>query len=153
MTVGLVLLSAIIVTAVTSRGPADAGGKGKPSPRFGAVDVYLDSGAEPLAAYQFELSAHHPDAKIVGVEGGEHAAFREAPYYDPAALQGGRIVIAAYNTGADLPTGKTRVATIHFQLTGDATPEYEAKLVIAASASGSKIHPNILVERKEGGVQ
>ena len=55
--------------------------------RFAPVDVYLDSGSRPLAAYQFELKVTQGKVKIVGVEGGEHEAFREAPYYDPAALK------------------------------------------------------------------
>ena len=54
--------------------------------RFTTVDIIVDAGAESLAAYQIEITARG-DAKIVGVEGGDHAAFKAPPHYDPAALQ------------------------------------------------------------------
>lgn len=111
--------------------------------RFAAVDVYIDSGNLPLAAYQFELTATSGDVKIVGVEGGEHAAFKSPPYYDPSALQKGRIIIAAFDTGRDLPTGETRVARIHVWITGDTTPNYQIKLMAAGAADGEEIPAKI----------
>src|SRR5688572_10593827 len=36
--------------------------------RFEAVDIFVDSGAKPLAAYQLEFRVEKGDAKIVGVE-------------------------------------------------------------------------------------
>src|SRR5262249_46913583 len=116
--------------------------------QFRTVAVYIDSDDTPLAAYQVEIVAN--GAEIVGVEGGEAAAFRDAPYYDPGALQGGRIVIAAFNTGGDLPHGKTRVATLHMRETS-AAPEYEIKFVTAASNGGTPITPSVSVERLGGG--
>jgi hypothetical protein len=107
--------------------------------RFAPVHVYLDSGDKPLAAYQFELQARTGRIKIVGIEGGEHPAFREAPYYDPAALMNDRIIIAAFNTGSDLPHGRTRIATIHLQILGDAEPQYELKLMAVADDNGQEI--------------
>jgi len=107
--------------------------------RFAPVHIYLDSGGKPLAAYQFELKTTYGQIKIVGVEGGEHPAFREAPYYDPAALMNDRIIIAAFNTGRDLPAGRTRIATLHLQILGDAQPEYQLTLVTAADADGQTI--------------
>ncbi len=107
--------------------------------RFAPVHVYLDPGGKPLAAYQFELRARTGRIKIVGVEGGEHPAFQEAPYYDPAALMNERIIIAAFNTGRDLPTGRTRIATIHLQILGAAEPEYELKLIVAADPEGQEL--------------
>jgi hypothetical protein len=107
--------------------------------RFAPVHVYLDSGDKPLAAYQFELRAKTGRIKIVGVEGGEHPAFQEAPYYDPAALMNDRIIIAAFNTGSDLPHGRTRIATIHLQILGDAEPQYELKLMAVADDNGQEI--------------
>jgi hypothetical protein len=103
------------------------------------VHVYVDSGDKPLAAYQFELRARTGQIKIVGVEGGEHPAFREAPYYDPAALMNDRIIIAAFNTGTDLPQGRTRIATIHLQILGDAEPQYELKLMAVADDNSQEI--------------
>ena len=117
--------------------------------RFALVHIYLDSGATPLAAYQFELKAKTGQIKIVGVEGGAHPAFHAAPYYDPAALMHDRIIIAAFSTGADLPTGRTRIAAIHLQILGDAEPEYELKLAVAADMNGNKVPAEISCEKGE----
>jgi len=117
--------------------------------RFEAVDIYLDSGSHALAAYQFELRATIGEVKIVGVEGGEHPAFQEAPYYDPAALAQDRIIIAAFNTGRDLPTGRTRIARVHLQITGAAEPDYELNLTVAADADGQNYPAEIALERGE----
>jgi len=54
----------------------------KPGVRFAPLHIFLDSGSSSLAAYQFELKAVAGQIKIVGVEGGRHEAFKEAPYYD-----------------------------------------------------------------------
>ncbi len=115
--------------------------------RFAPVHVYLDSGSHPLAAYQFELKAAAGQIKIVGVEGGEHPAFQEAPYYDPAALMNERIIIAAFNTGTDLPKGRTRIATLHLQILGDTEPEYELKLTTTGDAEGREIAAQLDLER------
>ena len=87
--------------------------------------------------------------KIVGVEGGAHPAFREAPYYDPAALMNDRIIIAAFNTGRDLPHGRTRIATIHLQILGDTEPQYELKLVTAADQDGQEIRADLNLQTGE----
>jgi hypothetical protein len=124
-----------------------------PGPRFVAVDVFVDSGATPLGAWQVEIktvfgraAGAHPTAKLVGVEGGEAAAYKQPPYYDPAALHESqiqeRIVLAAFSTdvqGMGLPTGTTRVARLHVQVTGGAEPEYVVKLMTAGAADGTKI--------------
>jgi hypothetical protein len=117
--------------------------------RFVPVHIYLDSGDKPLAAYQFELRARTGQIKIVGVEGGEHPAFREAPYYDPAALMNDRIIVAAFNTGSDLPHGRTRIATIHLQILGDAEPQYELKLVTAADKDAERIPAELSLQTGE----
>ena len=107
--------------------------------RFESVDVFLDSFTHKLAAYQFELLAAGGHAEIVGLEGGEHKAFAHAPYYDPAALQGNRVIVAAYSVDAELPTGKTRVARIHMQITGAEVPEYQIKIMETLGPGGEKI--------------
>jgi len=117
--------------------------------RFAPLHIYLDSGNSSLAAYQFELKAAAGQIKIVGVEGGQHKAFKEAPYYDPAALAKDRIIIAAFSTGSDLPTGRTRIATIHLQIAGDAEPQYELKLIVAADADAKEIPAEITFEKGE----
>lgn len=101
--------------------------------RFEIVDVFASS-AQPLAAYQFELRAESGDARIVGVEGGEHAAFQTAPYYDPAALRTGRIIIGAFSTANDLPpaNARTRVARVHLEVHGG-RPIYTAVRLAGAT--------------------
>jgi len=115
--------------------------------RFTPLHIYLDSGQRQLAAFQFELKAIAGQIKIVGVEGGEHPAFQEPPYYDPAALANNRIIIAAFNTGTDLPTGETRITTIHLQVIGDIEPEYQLDLTVAADTDGSEIPAEITFEK------
>ena len=119
--------------------------------KFVPMDVYIDSGSNALAAYQFELVVLQGDAKIVGVEGGQHTAFANPPYYDPAALNHNRIIIAAFSTSKDLPKGKTRIATIHMRIAGEIEPKYETKLVVAATSDGNKITATITLEK--GGTQ
>lgn len=121
----------------------------EPKVRFAPLHIYLDSGNKPFAAFQFELKAAFGQIKIVGVEGGQHEAFKEAPYYDPAALANDRIIIAAFNTGRDLPKGRTRIATLHLQIIGDIEPEYELKLTVAADADGKEIPAKISFEKGE----
>jgi hypothetical protein len=134
---GLVLACATILLTMPQVGQASR--PQKTNVRFAPVDVYLDPAGKPLAAYQFELKATSGQTKIVGVEGGEHPAFQEAPYYDPAALMNDRIIIGAFNTGSDLPTARTRIATIHLQITGDAEPKYELKLITTAGPDGQEM--------------
>ena len=125
--------------AVDAPPPADS-----PPVRFTAVDVFVDPKGEPLAAYQFELTARGGDVTLVGVEGGDHPAYLQPPYYDPAANLQKRIVIAAFNTGANLPRQKTRVARIMLQVKGPG-PQYAARLDVAASADATPIHADISV--------
>lgn len=124
--------------------PADA----SPAVRFDAIDLYVDTGDDPLGAYQLDLSAAVGDVKIVGLEGGEHPAFAEPPYYDPAAMQGDRVIIAGFSTAAahTLPTGKTRIATIHVQITGDIEPKYSVELQVSATTDGKGIPAEFTLE-------
>src|SRR5436190_7063613 len=80
---------------------------------FRWIDITLDTRGEYLAAWQIELVDTHDVARIVGVEGGDHPAFAAPPYYDARALQHGRIVLAAFQTQGELPTGRVRVARVH----------------------------------------
>ena len=148
-TIVIILTSVCVIVPVLARQsepdyPAD-----RPSVRFAPLHIYLDSGNRPLAAFQFELEATVGRIKIVGVEGGRHKAFKEAPYYDPAALANDRIIIAAFNTGRDLPKGRTRIATVHLQIIGEAEPEYELKLTVAADADGKDIPAELEFEKGE----
>jgi hypothetical protein len=145
----LKVLCAMALSAVLLATPGRAAG---PAPaaaavRFGYLDVYVDPGAKPLAAYQVELTPTAGDVVLTGLEGGEHAAFRAAPYYDPAALHAARsrVIVAGFNTGADLPRGRTRVARLHLQITGSAEAAWATKLQVAASSDGKPIDAKVTV--------
>jgi len=122
--------------------------------RFAAIHVYVDSGDRPLAAYQIDIVGKTPGrVRIVGIEGGEHAAFSEPPYYDTAAMQNDRVIIAAFSTAAaeTLPAGKTRIATIHVQITDAGEPAFDATLSAAATAGGAAIDARITLETGTNG--
>lgn len=121
----------------------------QPRPRFMWIDVYVDAKDQPLAAYQFELAAKGDRLKIVGIEGGEHAAFVEPPHYDPAAMQNDRIIVAAFNTGDDVPQGRSRVARLHVQVTGEGGPDYAVWLRAAAAPDGKRIPATITTMQGE----
>lgn len=120
--------------------------------RFESVDIFADSGAQSLAAYQIEVIGTVDGGAIVlvGVEGGESRAFAEPPYYDPGALSHDRVMLAAYTPidAAALPTGKTRVARLHVQIktpphTVDAPPadkpRYTVRVVAVGNAKGERV--------------
>ncbi len=113
--------------------------------RFQTVDVTLDPKGRPIAAYQIEFIADADRVKLVGVEGGDHAAFREPPYYDPAALSNHRVILAAFSTSADLPRTSTRVARLHVQVSGDEEPRWSAKLIVASSDTSDSIPVEVSV--------
>lgn len=125
--------------------PADEEGRG----RFCAVDIFIDSGSTPLAAYQVRFAVTNGSARIVGIEGGEHAAFRQPPFYDPKAIQNEVAILASFNTSGQLPNGKTRVATVHLRTTGTKPLQFELKLQTAADAQGNKIGGNASFEERK----
>ena len=65
---------------------------------FAALEVMVDPGGQGLAAWQVEIVSAAPSTKVVGVEGGESSHYAAAPYYDPKALRGGRIILARFST-------------------------------------------------------
>jgi hypothetical protein len=148
----LFAIAALGLAAFASLGFQQAGqpeARPRSGMRFEAVDVFVDSGAAGLGAYQVEVKAEDAAGAafktrvtLVGVEGGVHAAYKDAPHYDPAALHEDqlqdRIILAAFNTGADLPTGRTRVARIHVQVEGP-EPVFKVEMKTAATADGTKI--------------
>jgi hypothetical protein len=129
----------IVLCLLSSAAPAR-----QATPRFVAVDIYADTGGRPLAAWQIELNCDPTQAKIVGVEG----AGEKPPYYDPAALQGGRIILADFSTEPSLPSGRVLVARVHFQETG--SPTYVPTLMAAAVPGGERFEPRIEVVRAGG---
>jgi hypothetical protein len=108
---------------------------------FEAIDVVVDTGPHALAAYQFELVDPAGTASIVGVEGGEHPAFQEPPYYDPAALRKNRIILAAFHLGPDGPAGSCCVATLHLIVPAKKAPNYRIVLQAAADPDGRDLRP------------
>lgn len=145
--------SAVGFTSTSTRpaGPAATTQSTQPAIRFTFVDVFVDSADAPLGAYQVELKAAHGDVRIVGIEGGEHPAFKEPPYYDPAALNGGRVILGAFSTARGLPVGHTRVARVHVMITGAEPPEYAIKLAVAADADGRTIRAAASVRQGDAG--
>ncbi len=124
--------------------PADA--------TFVGVDVIIDSEGKKLAAYQVEITSTDAPglALLAGVEGGEHAAFEVPPHYDPQALHPddnapSRIILAAFDVGNELPTGKVRVARLHVQWRGPANeqPTFTARLIASATVGGEKIDATV----------
>lgn len=145
----IIILSISVIVPVLARQTDSEYTENQLKVRFAPLHIYLDSGNKSLAAYQFELKAAAGQIKIVGVEGGQHKAFAEPPYYDKAALANDRIIIAAFNTGSELPKGRTLIATIHLQIIGDAEPDYELRLAVAADADANEIPAKISFDKGE----
>ena len=117
-----------------------------PRTRFTTIEVFVDPHDQPLAAYQLEFIADPARVTLVGIEGGEHPAYAQPPYYDPKALSGNRVILAALSTATDLPRSRTRVATLHLRVTGgDTEPTYEAKLEVAGNPQGKPIAADVTV--------
>ena len=122
--------------------------------RFAALDVHLES-AEPVAAWQFELSEAGGRMIVVGVENGDNAAFAKAPYYDRKAVSDGRadrIMVADFTLrpAVELPVGKVRIATVHVRLTGASEPDYVLRLVAAGNARGVPVPTSIHLDVQSG---
>lgn len=122
--------------------------------RFAALDVHLES-AEPVAAWQFELSEAAGRMRVVGVENGDIPAFARAPYYDRKAVNDGRadrIIVADFTlrSGNELPVGRFRIATVHVRLTGDSEPEYVLRLVTAGNAEGEPVPATVHLDIQPG---
>lgn len=139
------LLGAILVIALAALADAAVQGDAAQAPRFVPVDIVLDS-PEPVAAWQFELADRNGAIKIVGIENGDSKAFDRAPYYDRDATGGGaveRVVVADYTLAdvAELPQGRTRIATVHVLVVDEAN--FVVTLVAAATADGRPIDASI----------
>ncbi len=138
------LLICLFLSIVAWSGPSHANGT---EVGFAALDIHLES-AQPVAAWQFELSEAGGRMRVVGVENGDIPAFGKAPYYDRKAVNDGRaerIIVADFTLRprVELPTGKVRIATVHVRLTGDARPDYVLRLVTAGDATGKPVPASI----------
>ena len=158
MRLAIVMLMGLVLAAslgLQEQAPRSRVGLVETGPRFEAVDVFVDSGATPLGAWQVEIKAlpHGGSVKLVGIEGGA-GVYKDPPYYDPAALHEDqfqdRIILAAFTTAADPPSGRTRVARLHVEVTGGAA-EYSVKLMTAGAADGSKIDAKATTSPTEAG--
>ena len=118
--------------------------------RFEAVDVFVDSGNQALAAWQLELTSRSKGVEIVSIEGGEHPAFSEPAYYDPRAMQNNRVILGAFNTGNNLPSGRSRVARVHVQAKGPGKRLWHTELTTSANADGERIPAEISIAKAEG---
>ena len=136
-----------VQSAVTElEGPA---GISADSFQFEAIDVFLDSGNQPLAAWQLEVRSEPRGVEIVGIEGGQHPAFRSPPYYDPRAMNQHRVILAAFQTGDDLPLGRSRIARIHVRLQGPGNRKYLTSLIASASSDGQRVPAQLEILRSE----
>ena len=131
---------AVLVQCTKIRSPRPIENAGN---RFVAVDVYVEAGDRKLAAWQVEIDTDDR-AAIVGVEGGEPAVYRDPPTYDPAALKGGKIVLAAF-TKDEAPSGRVRVARLH--LMESAKVDLAGKLMAAGAPGGARFDAKVTLER------
>jgi hypothetical protein len=117
---------------------------------FRAVDIFIDSGNQPLAAYQVAFGSTNGSLRIVGIEGGEHSAFAEPPYYDRQAMQNDHVIIAAFNTATadQLPHGRTRIATIHLRAESGRSPAYSLQVNAVATVDGKRISVKANLEER-----
>ena len=118
--------------------------------RFTTVDVYLDS-PDRFAAWQFELTDRNASMTVVGVENGDSPAFSDAPYYDRDAVARGvadRIIVADFSLAdaARLPSGRTRIATLHLMLPETGEPDFELRLVTATTREGDAVDATISLD-------
>ncbi len=145
------LFGAVLMSALAPPVPERAAvTRGAPPMRFVAVDVLIDSDSVRLGAWQIEYEGSvgaDADGRVmlVGVEGGEHPAYTRAPHYDPAALSGGRIVIAAYTTADDAPSGVTRVARLHLSIPQGGEFVHGVRLIAAGDSDGDRIEARVWV--------
>jgi hypothetical protein len=125
----------LVLAAAAAAGPASAQ---EPPARFRTIDVVIDAGTGPLAAWQVAIRAAG-DGQLVGIEGGDAPAYREPPYYDPRALGRGVVVLAGFSTERDgLRTGRQRVARLHVR-EGAGAAEWQIEVTAAADSQGRPI--------------
>ena len=106
--------------------------------RFQAMDVFIDTRAQALAAYQVEVRYEKDRVEIVGLEGGETESYQEPPYFDPKGMEQGRIILAGF-TLDDSPKGETRVARLHLRIQGETMPDLTIRMMTAARPGGERI--------------
>ena len=149
--VGLIAIWLVLPLFGQNGEPDAEGAAADPIVRFVPLHITLDPQGEALAAYQFELKTISGRIKIVGVEGGDHAAFSTPPYYDARALMQDRVIIAAFSMEAALPTTATRIVTLHLQVLGDVEPQFKIDVIVAADGQSQPVEA--LIQHQLGEVQ
>ncbi len=139
----LAVLSVCVVLAAAGATGSSAESGASSRVTFRVVDIYIES-SSALAAYQVEVNVERGEAAVVGVEGGE-APMDEPPFYDPTALEGGRIVLAAFDTERTLAAGRHRIASLHMRETG-AEVRYAVVARVAADAAGVRQSARVFAE-------
>lgn len=158
---GAILIALALLLTLPFAVPFAARAEGPAPTPFRAWDVVIDTGGSPLAAWQIDVRLG-ATSLLVGVEGGAgigsapeaNAAspFAEPPHHDPAALQSGRVVLAAFSTAAreDLPRGAVRVARLHVRVGDDASAlDHAAVLEAAAGPDGRRIPATVTLRPAE----
>ena len=79
------------------------------------VDIYLDTGSHPLAAYTIELRYDPQVVAVLDVSHPGRGGFPGTPMVEPASFARGVTRIVGLHTGASLPRGRVRVARVHFR--------------------------------------
>lgn len=115
---------------------------------FSSVTLRIESSAAELSAWQLRARWNDPRTRIVGVEGGE-GAFTEPPRYDPRALRGGEIVLAALAADDSPERGSVRVAVIHVEHAAGTVPGLNILELIAVGSDGERIRARLVQENGE----
>lgn len=107
---------------------------------FQTWSLVCDSGSEPLAAWQVELVVANGIAEVVGIQAGDDPAFPDPPTYG-IHLDEGVLALAAFSLADELPTGRTRVATLHVytDLPEGAVPRTLVDDAVACDREGRRI--------------
>jgi hypothetical protein len=116
---------------------------------FSTLQVQIDTSAAELSAWQLRAEFVDPETRIVGIEGGSDAAFAEAPHYDPRALNGGEIILAALSTHQILPAGRITVAVLHVEHASENPPRLKVIDLIAVGPDGNETPATVLQENGE----
>lgn len=136
-------LSLAVILLVSSTAAADG------ERQFSTVRVQIDTSAAELSAWQLHAEFADPDTRIVGIEGGSDPAFAEPPHYDPRALNGGEIILAALSAHQDLPSGPTTVAVLHIEHAQENPPRLTVIDLIAVGRDGNETPATVLQENGE----
>jgi len=110
--------------------------------KFTTVDIFIDSGSNPLAAWQVELTYKADNVKVLSLEGGDDS-FAQPPHYDPTGMIGGKLIVAAFSTDdAKAPSGVIRVARLHIMTIGP-VDRIQINLTTACKPGGEKIKAKV----------